>query len=400
MATWTPDMTAPPRAARTAKDDDPPCADYDSVDECIADGFTHDECEQCDDLNMSAKRSGACSCGGAKKRQATHRLQGLTVHEISLVDHPANEMPFLQKSRAQVVIERARSAAQRARAEVTFKGAARAPEQWIVAKVLAIAVMKSESGAEVSTLLAVVAQPGVTDAQGDVMSAKTIADAERAYAAATPRCVRMQHEGGCVADERVRIAESFITPRDSVINGVAVKAGSWVVAIRVADPKILAAVRNGAIGGVSLGGVAQRTPVAEKNRPRALVWPGDVSDMNKSLGIVVQPRGAPSTTSFAPASANAPRQPASAADLFNANPQAAAAAPWPADLAKATVTKAERAATLERRAGLQRVAGAAHPPDLSAVVAAKRELRVDVGRRAGLDLAADAARKGRQRVDR
>lgn len=64
------------------------------------------------------------------------------------------------------------------------------------------------------------------------------------------------------ADARIKVLESFIQRGDTEINGQTVKSGTWCLAVRVVDDQLWADVKSGAFTGFSIGGVANRQPLA------------------------------------------------------------------------------------------------------------------------------------------
>jgi hypothetical protein len=65
-----------------------------------------------------------------------------------------------------------------------------------------------------------------------------------------------EHEGQAKAD----IIESYIAPTDFVCGGQKVRKGSWVMAIKIHDPKIWQSVKKGDITGLSIAGKGDRVP--------------------------------------------------------------------------------------------------------------------------------------------
>jgi hypothetical protein len=101
-------------------------------------------------------------------------------------------------------------------------------------------------------LYAVAMEPDVDDSHGE----RTTRDEIEAGAHAFLRSgvVGLEHAEKADAE----IVESWIAPVDLEINGEKVRAGSWVVVIKVHDAALWEAVKRGDIGGVSVGGWAAR----------------------------------------------------------------------------------------------------------------------------------------------
>ena len=96
------------------------------------------------------------------------------------------------------------------------------------------------------------------DAQGDIYDAPTIKKAAHLYMERFQN-VGLQHKQ--MVSDTVILVESYIAPVDMAIGGALVKAGTWMMAVRVDDDELWKQVKSGAISGFSIGGWATRTPV-------------------------------------------------------------------------------------------------------------------------------------------
>jgi 2'-5' RNA ligase len=101
----------------------------------------------------------------------------------------------------------------------------------------------------------VVLHPGVTDSQGDDVSAEEIEQAAHRYLVES-RKHDLQHAETAAP---VEVVESYIAPADLEVAGRPVLKGSWVMASHIRDDAIWAEVQTGAITGYSIGGSAVRT---------------------------------------------------------------------------------------------------------------------------------------------
>lgn len=99
--------------------------------------------------------------------------------------------------------------------------------------------------------------PQERDTQEDVMSAEDIELAAHQYLK-TSRIVGSEH--GRPIDASV--VESYIAPCELMIGDGCIKPGTWVISIHVQDPEEWQSVLDGTYGGVSVGGVGTRDPVA------------------------------------------------------------------------------------------------------------------------------------------
>lgn len=69
----------------------------------------------------------------------------------------------------------------------------------------------------------------------------------------------LQHK--VAVNGRVRLLENWIARDDSKIDGQTVKAGTWLMGMRVVDEDLWKAIKTGEITGLSIGGYARRTPI-------------------------------------------------------------------------------------------------------------------------------------------
>lgn len=109
---------------------------------------------------------------------------------------------------------------------------------------------------EKQTVTGVVLQPEVTDGQGDIMSADVIEKAAETFLAKFNKATQLglMHKNFA---KNFELLQSFIAPHDLVIGGKTVKAGAWVIKVRVKNAKIWAQVKEGKLAGFSIGGKAR-----------------------------------------------------------------------------------------------------------------------------------------------
>ncbi len=114
--------------------------------------------------------------------------------------------------------------------------------------------------AEQRLVVGVVMEPVSTpDTQGDVIAADEIRRTAAKWKADFGT-IGLQHQDDVT--DKVQVVESWITPVDVVIGGQTAVAGSWLLALKVLDDDIWAAVKAGEITGFSIGGTASRRAVA------------------------------------------------------------------------------------------------------------------------------------------
>lgn len=105
----------------------------------------------------------------------------------------------------------------------------------------------------------VVLEPDTIDAQGDTIPAEEIRQAAHKFMEHFGQ-LGLQHKE--VVNGKLKLLESFIAPVDFDVSGQSVKKGTWLMAERVVDDRLWAAIRKGAITGYSIGGTAFRRKVS------------------------------------------------------------------------------------------------------------------------------------------
>jgi len=116
-----------------------------------------------------------------------------------------------------------------------------------------------EAEAEERTVLGVVLEPDVTDSQGDTYDVRTIKETAHLWLT-DYRNIGLQHKA--LVNRHVKVVESYIAPIDMVIEGTSVKAGTWLIKVRIEDDELWAQVKSGELTGFSIAGFATRKPVA------------------------------------------------------------------------------------------------------------------------------------------
>lgn len=106
-------------------------------------------------------------------------------------------------------------------------------------------------------VLGIVLEPEVVDAQGDIYSAEEIRAAAHRF---------MEDFGGLGLMHRLRVngqvkvLESYLAPTDFTIGELAVRKGTWLLAVRVLSDELWERVKTGDLTGFSIGGSARRVP--------------------------------------------------------------------------------------------------------------------------------------------
>jgi len=121
-------------------------------------------------------------------------------------------------------------------------------------------LLKAEENGEERYVLGVVLEPETVDAQKDIYSAEEIRRAAHRF---------MEEFGGLGlqhqmrVNDRVKVLETYLAPTDLKLDGTTVKKGTWLLAVRILDDAIWAAVKEGRLTGLSIGGTARRESGAD-----------------------------------------------------------------------------------------------------------------------------------------
>jgi hypothetical protein len=110
-----------------------------------------------------------------------------------------------------------------------------------------------------------VLQPEVVDGQGDIMDSEVIRIAAHDWLARFGKKTKLglQHESFMKNESRFVLAESYLAPMDFALGTRLIKAGSWLMTVKVLDDKIWKDVKAGQITGFSIGGRATAEAIKE-----------------------------------------------------------------------------------------------------------------------------------------
>jgi len=106
-------------------------------------------------------------------------------------------------------------------------------------------------------VLGIVLEPETVDAQGDIYSHEEVRQAAHRF---------MEEFGGLGLMHRyrvngeVRILENYVAPVDMQIGDMAVRQGTWLMAVRIVSDELWQRVKTGDLTGFSIGGSARRYP--------------------------------------------------------------------------------------------------------------------------------------------
>ncbi len=133
-------------------------------------------------------------------------------------------------------------------------------EQTGVEKSILVSIAKAVE--EEHTVTGVVLQPEVVDGHGDIMSADVIKETAFKFLAGFNKTTKLGVQHTIFKAGQLELVESYIAPMDMVIGSKTVKAGSWIMTMRVLDMKLWKKIKDGEITGFSIGGIAKVIPVA------------------------------------------------------------------------------------------------------------------------------------------
>lgn len=141
--------------------------------------------------------------------------------------------------------------------EEVSEGAAEndASEQNGVEKSMFVDIAKANE--EQQTVTGVVLQPEVVDGQGDIMSSEVIRDTAFKFLANFNKKTKLGLQHSSFPKGKLALVESYLAPLDFVLGTKTVKAGSWIMTVKVLDSKLWQKVKDGKITGFSIGGRAK-----------------------------------------------------------------------------------------------------------------------------------------------
>lgn len=104
-------------------------------------------------------------------------------------------------------------------------------------------------------VLGIVLEPETVDAQRDIYSATEVREAAHKFMADFQNLGLMHRE---IVTGRVKILESYVAPAAFELDGMTVKKGTWLLAVRVVDDGLWKEIQTGGLTGFSIGGNAVR----------------------------------------------------------------------------------------------------------------------------------------------
>lgn len=135
----------------------------------------------------------------------------------------------------------------------------------------------SDEQLERGELTAVVIADTDPDVEGDFATKPVIRDVAHEFLR-DHRALNIEHEGEILTDKQAYVAESWIAgPNDPKLAGITDydgkpidTDGAWAVTVKLLDPELRAAYRNGDWDGISLEGDGVVEPVLQKSMPQSV----------------------------------------------------------------------------------------------------------------------------------
>jgi hypothetical protein len=133
-------------------------------------------------------------------------------------------------------------------------------------KAAPVLVCKEDDAQELRYVLGVVLEPldpaaGEADLQGDAYSEEEIRKAMWSFMKDRQTMLVLHSRQGGRVMQDIDVVESYQVPADVVINGHAVRKGTWLLGVHVRNDAAWSAVKAGELAAFSIEGVGERVPV-------------------------------------------------------------------------------------------------------------------------------------------
>lgn len=116
-----------------------------------------------------------------------------------------------------------------------------------------------EEGEEKRLVYGIVLEPETPDSQGDIYSAEEVEAAAHGFMANYQNVGSMHR---VLVNDGAEVVESYIAPGDFSVGDQKVQAGTWILVVHVMSDTLWQQVTTGELTGFSIGGYAERTPIA------------------------------------------------------------------------------------------------------------------------------------------
>jgi DNA adenine methylase len=123
-----------------------------------------------------------------------------------------------------------------------------------------VPLIKGLDPADERYVLGIVLEPETVDAQGDIYSEAEVRSAAHRFMEEF-QGLGLMHK--MRVNGEVKILECFVAPSEMHVGDVAIKKGTWLLAVRVLSDALWKVVQEGDLTGFSIGGSARRVPDAQ-----------------------------------------------------------------------------------------------------------------------------------------
>lgn len=128
----------------------------------------------------------------------------------------------------------------------------------------------------------VVIANGVTDSEGDCLNKK---DIKRIFTKYLDRATDVMHTR--IKNEGVEVLANWITETDTELNGKTVPSGSWMATFAITNEELLSSIKDGSIGGISLGSVAEEAMTKKYWFINKAINYKDLDDMEEVIPLFI-----------------------------------------------------------------------------------------------------------------
>ena len=90
-----------------------------------------------------------------------------------------------------------------------------------------------------------------------------------------------------IKNEGVEVLANWITESDTTINGKTVPAGSWMTTFAVTNEELLSSIKDGSIGGISLGSVSEEAMTKKQWFINKSIHYQDLNDMEEVIPLFI-----------------------------------------------------------------------------------------------------------------
>ena len=113
------------------------------------------------------------------------------------------------------------------------------------------------------TVMGIVLEPEVADAQGDIYSEEVIRESAYNFLNGFNKSTELGVMHKSFGDVGLSLVESYITPVEMSVNDRTIRQGAWLMTMRVDDDSLWEGVKAGKLTGFSIGGVANSVSISQ-----------------------------------------------------------------------------------------------------------------------------------------